>query len=264
MNETKKLYSILIVGLVFVAVIITAAIIDSKKGEKYLEEVDKAFESKEAKLLYLGRPTCGYCSLLKPVLDRYSKEYKFDFSYINMDEIGESKQQEIFNKLSLDVESFGTPYIAIVKDDKKVDEQSGYVTEDVFFDFLKKNGFIPEDAELALNYIDYNQYSEMLEKGEKEIYVMVQTGCSHCENAKPVLEEIAKEYDIKINILNISNFESEEEQTKFNESLSYLNENQWGTPLMLIVENKEIKDKKEGFSSKKDYIDFFKKNGYIK
>ena len=33
---------------------------------------------------------------------------------------------------------------------------------------------------------------------------------------------------------------------------------------MLIVENKEIKDKKEGFSSKEDYIEFFKKNGYIK
>ena len=134
----------------------------------------------------------------------------------------------------------------------------------MFFEFLKKNGFIGEDEKLALNYIDYNKYTEMLENGSKEIFVMVQTGCSHCEDAKPVLEEIAKEYDIKINILNISNFESEEEHTKFTESLSYLNENEWGTPLMLIVENKEIKDKKEGFSSKEDYIEFFKKNGYIK
>lgn len=264
MNETKKLYSILIVGLVFVAVILTAAVIDSKKGEKYLEEVNKAFESKEAKLLYLGRPTCGYCSLLKPVLDRYAKEYKFDYSYINTDEIGESKQQEIFNKLSIDAANFGTPYIAVVKDGKKVDEQEGYKTEDVFFEFLKKNGFIGEDEKLALNYIDYNKYKEMLEDGSKEIFVMVQTGCSHCENAKPVLEEIAKEYDIKINILNISNFESQEEHDEFTESLSYLNENEWGTPLMLIVEDKEIKDKKEGFSSKEDYIEFFKKNGYIK
>lgn len=264
MNESKKLYTVLI-GIAVIAVIVIASFMSNNvKGDKYVEMVDKAFESKETKLVYLGRPTCGYCSLLRPNLDTYAKEYKFKYDYVNTDEVSKTKLNTILGKFDLPTDNFGTPYLAVVKDGKKVAELKGYVEENELFAFLQENGFINKDEKLALNYIDYAAYNEMLEKGDREIFVAVQTGCSHCEEAKPALEEIAKEYNLKINIINIAKFTDEEEQNKFMSSLPYYNENQWGTPLMLVVENKEVKANKEGFSSKDDYVQFFKENGFIK
>lgn len=265
MNESKKLYTVLIGIFIIAVVAIVSVVVSNQKGDKYVEKVEKLFTSKEAKLVYLGRPTCGYCNLLKPHLDEYAEKYNFKYEYINTDEIGSTKFNQILRMFDLPTDgTFGTPYLGVVKDDRKVGEQKGYVEENELFNFLQQHGFIGENEKLALNYIDYVAYTELLEKGDKEIFVAVQTGCSHCEEAKPVLEEIAKEYDIKINVINISKFADEEEQKEFMASLPYYNENQWGTPLMLVVENKEVKANKEGFVDKEDYIQFFKDNGFIK
>lgn len=264
MNELKKLYTILIVILVFVCIFIASAVSSHMKGKKYVEMVNNAFDSKETRLVYLGRPTCGYCSLLKPYLDSYSKKYDFKFDYINTDEVTKSQFQTILEKFDLSSDTFGTPYLAVVKDGKKVAEQHGYVAENKLFTFLQENGFINKEEKLYLDYIDYEKYNDLLKNGERELFVFVQTGCSHCENAKPVLEEIAKEYNVNIHVLNVSEFKDEDEQTNFTNSLSYYSENEWGTPLMLVVENKEVKASKEGAQSKDSYISFFKENGFIK
>lgn len=264
MNETKKLYTIIAVIAALVILIGASVFASSIKGNKYVTMVDDAFASKENTLVLLGRPTCGYCNLLKPVLDSFSKKYNFSYKYVNTDEVGTSKLNSILDKFGVEQESFGTPYMAVVKNGKKIAEQEGYVEEDKLFDFLQKNGFIKEEEKLALHYIDYSKYKELLESGSKEIFVMVQTGCSHCEVVKPILEEIASEYNLNINILNIANITSETDKTEFNKSLSYFDDKEWGTPLMLIVEDKNVKADKSGEATKEEYIKFFKENGYIK
>lgn len=264
MNEQKKLLTVLAIIGVAIAIVVTAAVMTGQKGDSYVTKIDNAFASKESKLVYLGRPTCGYCTLLKPVLDRYSKQYKFDYEYINTDEVGTSRMETILDKFGKTSAEFGTPYVAIVKDGKKIAELNGYAAEDKLFQFLQENSFIGKDEKLVLNYIDYAKYKELLNSESKELFVMVQTGCSYCEEAKPVLEEIAKEYNIKINILNIGNFKDDAEKKEFMDSLPYYNKEQWGTPLMLVVENKNVVAHKEGFSSKEDHVQFLKDNGYIK
>lgn len=264
MNESKKLYTVLLGIGVIAAIIVTSLVFNNIKGQKYVDKVDKAFDNKEAQLLYLGRPTCSYCVLLQPMLESYAKKYNFKYEYINTDETGKSKLDEILGKFDLSQETFGTPYLAVVKNGKKVAEQNGYVQEDILFKFLQENGFIDEKEKLALNYIDYEEYNTLLNSDEKNIFVSVQTGCSYCEEAKPVLEKIAKKYDLKINIINITNFKDEAEKEKYMSSLSYYNEKQWGTPLMLVVENKEVKAEQNGSASEEDYIKFFKDNGFIK
>lgn len=263
MNEKKKLITLLsIVGIISLTILISI-MISGTKGDKLVKQVENALESKQAKIIYLGRPTCSYCSLLKPVLDRYSKKYEFTFEYINTDELSNAKLKQILNILDVDYESFGTPYLAIVKNGKKIKEQEGYVSDDKLFAFFKESGFIGKDENLSLNYIDYNTYKEKLENGSKEIFTMIQTGCSHCEEAKPVLEEIAEEYKVTFNVLNITDFENDDDKNNFMNSLPYYNENQWGTPLTLIVQDKNVIDKIEGFESKEKYIEFLKKNGFI-
>lgn len=261
-EENKRLFILLAVVLGIVLFIAISAIASNIKAQKYVDQVKEAFSKKESTLVYLGKDTCSYCALLEPTLKEFQDEYKFDYTYVDTNKAN-AKLDQILKKFNQDIENFGTPYLAVVKDGKIVKEQHGYAEENELFAFLKETGFIPKEAKLALNYLDYNTYKDKLESSDKQIFVITQTGCSHCENAKPVLKEIAKEYNCNINIVNTTSL-SEEEQKKFMESLPYYNEEQWGTPLILVVENKNIIDSMQGFSSKEDYIDFFKKNGYIK
>lgn len=261
-EETKRLF--IFVGVIFVAIVIViiSAVTANIKAQKYVEKVDEAFAKKENTLVYLGREGCSYCKLLEPVLKDFSDTYKFSYTYIDTDK-AKSKLSTILKKFNLVEDEFGTPYLAVVKDGKIIKEQKGYAEENEIFTFLKNTDFIPKDAKLALNYLDYSAYKEKLESKEKTIFIIMQTGCSHCEEAKPVLKELAKEYKLNLNVINITSL-SEADQSSFMSSLPYYNEEQWGTPLLLIVEDKKVIDAEQGFSSKENYIEFFKKNNYIK
>ncbi len=261
-EETKRLCILAVIILIGVVIVITSVITTNIKAEKYVEEVENAFAKKENTLVYLGKETCSYCALLDPTLKEFAQEYKFDYKYIDTEK-AKAKLNNILKKFNQEPETFGTPYLAVVKDGKIVKEQNGYAEENELFAFLKETGFIPKDAKLLLNYLDYNAYKNKLESKEKTIFAITQTGCSYCEEAKPVLKELVKDYKLNINIVNTTSL-SEEEQKSFMDSLPYYNEEQWGTPLILIVEDKKVVDAKQGFSSKEDYIEFFKKNGYIK
>lgn len=261
-EETKKLFILGGFILIGVIIIILSVITTNKKAQSYVDKVDKAFAQKENTLVYLGRETCSYCALLEPNLKEYAKQYKFNYTYIDTDK-AKAKLNVILKKFNLEEENFGTPYLAVVKDGKIVKKQDGYVEEDGLFSFLKDTGFIPKEEKLLLNYLDYDKYKEKLESKEKTIFAITQTGCSHCEEAKPAFKELAKDYKLDLNIVNMTNL-SEEEQKQFTDSLPYYNDEQWGTPLILIVEDKKVVDSKQGFISKEDYIEFFKKNDYIK
>jgi len=264
MNETKKMFYLMVVATVFVGIVIFLSVFSTMKGNKDVENLNKLFESNKAEIVYLGRPTCGYCTMLEPSLKDLSKTYDFKYMYINTDKVGTSNLSKILKKLDIEEDSFGTPYIAIIKGGKIIAVQNGYVPEDKLFRFFQENGIIGENEKLALNYIDYETYNNILEEGTREIVVITQTGCSHCETAKPVLAEIAKEYDLKINILNMSNFE-ENDYTSFTKSLKYFEENEsWGTPVTFVLDDGKLVDYEEGSVTKEEFIKFFKSQNFIR
>lgn len=119
-----------------------------------------------------------------------------------------------------------------------------------------------ESNDAHLNKINYAAYDEAINRDEPEFIVIAQTGCSHCEDAKPVLNIIAKEYDIKINWLDITEL-SEEEQNKVTSSLDIFSQD-FGTPLLMIVKDKKVIDSIQGFESKDKYVTFLKDNNFIK
>lgn len=257
-SEMKKL--LMGIGLlgIFILIGFISLYNDMKKAEKYVEVVEKSLESKDRKLIYLGSEECSYCAMLEPHLEGFQNSYEYEYEYIDTVK-ATSKLSEILNTLDIKEEEFGTPYLVVVEDGKIVDRQAGYVEENVLFDFLQKNNFIGKDEKMAINYLDYKQYDQLLDSDSKEIFVITQTGCSYCEQAKPVLEEVATKHDLDINIVNMSNF-SEEEKTSFDKSLDYLSENQWGTPLILVVKDSKVLDDTSGLQTAEEYADFFKKN----
>lgn len=264
MNENKRLNVILFVITVFAIILGVSSYNSYKLQKEILGKFEKTLNSKEEKVVFLERPTCSYCQMTSPIIESLSKRYDFKYLDINTDELKASNLSKILKKLGIDSENFGTPHIAIVKEGKVVAEQAGYVEAADMFNLFQTNGVIDKKAEYKeiLNYVDYKEYKSLISSKKPKLVVMVQTGCGACNSAKPVLEELVMENDIKINALNITNL-SEEDRNSLGETLDYLSEEEWGTPLLLLVKENEVLDAVNGFLDKDTYEIFLKRNGLI-
>lgn len=121
---------------------------------------------------------------------------------------------------------------------------------------------IPEDKRKELNSINIDQYLEMLKGEETKIIYIGRPTCSHCVKQKPVMENIAFEYDVTINYLNTDELD-DDGISKLISSNEYFSDG-FGTPLTLIVKDNKIVDKVEGETSKADLLQLFKNYSLIK
>jgi len=256
MNEKKKLYIVLGVLVAIIVLIVGLIFADYKQQEKIYNEFLNAYNGSENTLVYIGRPTCGYCNLLTPSLDEMADRYEFDYVYINTDKLGNSFMQKIMKDLN--ITSVGTPYLAIVSNSKVVSNQNGYRDYDETFKFLQDNNVIKEDAKLLLNYIKLDEYKNKLKEDKLNVFVVGQSTCAYCIQAKLVLNELVEQKNVEINYVNIS-YMTTEERTEFNSSLEYLNSN-YGTPVMLITRNGKLVDVYEGYAPIEGYVQFLEKN----
>lgn len=258
MNEKKKLFAI--IGA-FVACIVLAILIYVFKGP-----------NNEYKVYYLGRSGCSFCTLYTPNINYISEKYGVDYEYIDIDVITTEKQQQYFRKFEIDPTDFGTPTTVIMKGNKVLDKIVGFVDAETLFNFYKELGLIDAKEEYVsqyqnLTFIDTDKYVEINNGSEKQVVILGQPTCSACLNAKPYLDEIAKEYNIVINYYDL-NFTSQEEFDKFYNSNSFIKEKmdaeELSTPTFLIVKNGKVRDSLEGFESKTKAVEFLTKNGIIK
>lgn len=259
MNEKNKLIIVLAVILFIVVGVVGFSIYESKKSEKMYNEFEEKFNGSTNALVYIGRPTCGYCNLLTPSLEDMKSRYNFDYTYINIDKINNKYLNKILEKLK--ITSLGTPYLAIVSNGEVIDTQNGYADYDKIFEFLQKNTIISSDSKLLLNYINLEEYNKIIKEKDSNIIVVGQSTCQYCVKAKVILNEIASKNDIEINYLNLS-YLQQEEYTDFTSSFDYF-QGEFGTPVTLIVKDGKIVDKLEQLVTKDEYVKFFEKNGVL-
>lgn len=264
MNETKKIVTILIVAVIAVVGVIGLNVVSQKENEKLMETYDNLMASKEAQLIYIARPTCSYCQQFQPILEEITGMYDMKYQYMNTDEINSSTLTKLLNKFNTDS---STPQLLIVKDGKVVDTQNGYTDREGLFKFLQENGLIDKEEVLEANdahltKIDYEGYDAAINSDTDKLIVVAQTGCSYCEQAKPVLNQIAKDNEVEVNWLDITTL-SEDEQAKVTNSLDIFSED-FGTPLIMIVKNNKVVDSIQGFESKEKYVTFLQDNDFIK
>ena len=263
MNEKKKMYILFaIVGIIILFIAIGSFIEDSKSKE-YLKDFYSDLNGSENSLIMIGRDNCSWCQLFKPTLDFMSDKYDFDYTYVNTNELTNSAFNKMLKSIDVDSDDFGTPLTIVVRDGKVVDSLNGYTDEADLLDFLKKYDFVSNDAKLVLNYVDYSGYKKILKSDKVNILVVGQTSCTYCIKAKPILNEVADSNNITINYLNITKL-GDEESEKFNNSLDYLKDNEWGTPLTLIIKDGKVIDSANGLLDNDGYVELFKKNGIIK
>ncbi|MDD2435288.1 MAG: thioredoxin family protein [Bacilli bacterium] len=225
-----------------------------------MNDFDSKLQSSEIEMFYLGSETCSACKVYSPLLKDFKDYYNFDYFYLNADDLRDNDLDYILDKL--EISEFSTPYTVILKDGEVLDYQKGYMLEEELFGFLQENKIIGDEAKLPINYIDLDDYKQLLNSKNKEIIVYGQVGCGACESVRPIFYEIAKEENVKINYFNLSGLSNEEGEYVLS-SLAFLKDNEWGTPLMLVVENNKTIDSVKGAANKEIYLDFLEKNGFI-
>lgn len=267
MNEQKKIYILLGIFAAIVVLILGMNFVTELRSKKTLENVEEIMSQESKQIILLGKDNCAYCQMFIPLLDYMKEEYGFDYTYINTNNITKKTLIKILDELQIDASDFGTPHLSLTENGSVIDEIAGYVDEKELLTFLKQYSFAPEDATLSLNYINLEEYKQLIDSNTSEVIVVGQTNCSHCMMAKPALLSIASEYGIKINYLNMTELQQEENGTEliseFNSSLTYLETEEWGTPLMMVVKNHEVVATSNGYISKDNYINFLKTQGII-
>ena len=267
MNEQKKLYILVAVIAAFIVLLFGINFINEYNSKKYLEQFNSNIENGQKSLILIGRDDCAYNQMFQPLLDYMKEQYQFDYLYVNTNKISAKGLTQVLEKLDIDQNDFGTPHLSLVENGKVIDEIAGYVDEQTLLSFLIKYEYAPSDAKNPLAYINFEQYKNVISSQSPEIFVIGQTSCSACMMAKPALLSIASDYNIKINYLNLTELQSSENGkeliTEFTSSLSFLTEEEWGTPLMIVVKDKQVIGSSKGYYSEANYIKFLKEQGFI-
>lgn len=298
MNENKKVVIAIsiIVGLLLLLILIGVLQKDSSKKNNYNDintetnkytgrystDYEKAFEGEGKKVLFIGSSSCGVCSEFTPYMKYLSEAYNFTYYYIDAATMNTNTLESVLEKVGKTLDNIGTPYMAFIENGEKYEEVQGYLSESGLFSALQKNGIIGEsetyissqeasngsnsgtDEYQNLTFINYDKYKEIYDSKEKSIIVLGQTGCGACTAFKPVINEIAKEYNITIYFVNLTDW-TKRETYDLMSSLSYFKEREsFGTPLTLILQNGDNIDVQEGHNSKDTTLEFFKKHGFIK
>ena len=245
--------------------------VSTEESNEIMDDFYKYFNSKKTKIIYYASSTCGYCSLETPIMEQISKDYDIDYLHIDSSKLTKSDREKMLKELNI---KQATPTTVIVKNGEIIDTQVGYLDGGAMVEFLKDNKILDKDAvytpEQYITFINYDEYNKILKQEGKHIITIGQTGCSHCIATKPVLNAIAKDYDITINYLNLTDM-NQSEHTSFTNSLSeigyddedFVSSGSFGTPLTLIIENGKVISYVNGERPTAQYIRSFKKAGII-
>lgn len=123
----------------------SAAVKEDEKGEFIQIDIDKYLEyynGSEAKIILLARPTCHYCQIAEPIIQKLVKDYNLEVNYLNTDNFTEDTQATFVQSDEAFSEGFGTPYLFIVKDSSIVDSVDGLTDTAHYESFFSTNGFI--------------------------------------------------------------------------------------------------------------------------
>lgn len=126
----------------------------------------------------------------------------------------------------------------------------------------KESAAVSDEEKKEFNNINVDTYLEYYNGEEEKLVLIASPTCQYCQIAEPIIQNIAYNYNIDINYLNTNEI-SKEDGEKLMSSDEFFSEG-FGTPLLLIVSNGQIKDKVDGLTDKAHYVEFFKNYEFIK
>lgn len=281
MSKEKKKTIIFTVSLAVIALLLIGAlifmelrenkVIGSPESNEIMESFNEVYSSKERSIIYYASTGCGYCELQKPILETIAEDYDLEYHSIDSALLSNSQRNEILEKLGIE---HATPTLVIVENGKVIATQVGYTEGSELVSFFIKNKILEKgskySAEENITFLDYDQYKNLIKSNKTHIIVVGQSTCSHCIAYKPAINEVAGDYDITINYLNLTEM-SQDESTKFFDSLKaieyndpdFVKDGSFGTPLTLIVKNGKVINYLSGQRTISQLVRELKKVGLI-
>ena len=61
----------------------------------------------------LARPSCRFCKIAEPILQKLAKDYNLKINYLDTDEFGENDQQTLIDSNEI-FKDLGTPMLLVV------------------------------------------------------------------------------------------------------------------------------------------------------
>ncbi len=239
-NTNKRGLRLLIALAVFVIIVMFSLIEVENKEKLELSNFNELYNGNTSELIYIGRPTCSYCTYMEPTLDSLKEEFGFEYTYINSDEISSTILEEIVTTMvpGTNMEEFGTPFIAVVKNGETIAYNPGYMPEEDLYDFLIKAEFLTEEQQLTLNYIEAEELVETSKTG-KNLYVLATPVNFAVIEMLDGLKQISNEENITFNVIDIR-VQEDADLIASTFSLYQESSSNITIPSAIIVENGEI------------------------
>lgn len=115
------------------------------------------------------------------------------------------------------------------------------------------------EGEAGTRTITYSEYEELMASNKPFLAVVINDGCHYCEMYEPIVEEVANEYGIPVNYINLAKLSSDEYNSLSN-SNSYLRTKNWGTPTTLFMVGNKVIDSIGQYVDKDTFVSFIKEN----
>ena len=115
------------------------------------------------------------------------------------------------------------------------------------------------EGKAGFTEIKYSEYEEKLKTEAPFVVVIVQDGCGHCDNYKPIVKKVADKYKLPISYINLSNL-TQDEYVALGNSNSYLKKEKWGTPTTLFMYGDEVVESIGGYVDETEFTEFVKEN----
>lgn len=118
-----------------------------EQADMEIIDIDKYLSLKkenEASIIYIARPTCGFCQEQEPIMKNIVYEYGITVNYLNTDELDDKGQAKLIKSDDYFSKGYGTPLTLIVKNDEIVVKKEGLTSKEELVTLFKENGFISE------------------------------------------------------------------------------------------------------------------------
>ena len=104
---------------------------------------NEKMSANEKSLILLARPTCSYCELAEPILQRIIKKYNVEILYLDTDKLSDEEFSSILSS-SEAFSDFGTPFLFLVENGEIIDVVDGVMDTAHYVDFMQRYGLIQE------------------------------------------------------------------------------------------------------------------------
>lgn len=105
------------------------------------------------------------------------------------------------------------------------------------------------------------EFKQIYRNTEKSLVYISSVNCQYCQKFDPVIDEVSKEYNFKYIYIDITSITEKQYKTILNEL--NINENNFGTPYLVIGSNGEKVDENIGYLSKPELTKFLEEGNFI-